>query len=840
MKKVLFLLIGVFFLLCPFFLPLNAHESLKRKNAHAAEILHQLKSLKEHKRVLYIAAHPDDENTRLITYFAQKEQYPTAYISLTRGDGGQNLIGSQKGDALGIIRTHELLGARYIDGGEQYFSGALDFGYSKNEKETFRIWDKEEVLSDLVYVIRKFKPDVCVTRFPPDEKAGHGHHTASTLLAIEAFEKAANPKAFPEQLEEVEVWQSKRLVWNTSPWFFRRFGEEVNMDDFDEIDIGTFLPLKGRSVTEIGALSRSQHKSQGFGAEQTMGITPEYFQLLEGASYEDDIMEGVERHWRDLPNGKKIERIYEKIMDDFNPQAPDESLDQLLKLYELLAEHRDNFYLEEKRKVCQKIISDCIGLYVEATTGQPTGVRGEPIEINVKKVVRSSKADVKLLEVKLNEHSMEKNLAIEANKVYDKSFQWEIPKNQPIDHAFWLRRPAKSRGMYDIRKQSLRVQASEHPHLVSWTFEVNGQLLQFDWPLVYKEIDPAKGEVYEPFYVIPEYTVNWESKILIMELGKSKRVDMKVRKNTPSATGSCVITPKIPRNWRCEPASLTVRFREGDPVERRISFVLMPADTIRETFDLKVRLAPEREGLVENGRTTSWLDFDHLPKLGYFPEAVVKVMHHPLRTFGEHVAYVEGAGDEIPAALERMGYRVSHITNENIDRILAERPQAIVLGVRAFNVNRDLVDFYPKILKYVERGGNLIVQYNTSMNLLTQNVAPAELRISRDRVTDHEARVRRLDPSHRLWQRPNRIIGRDFNGWVQERGLYFPDAWDEPLTPLVNMADPGEKRLSGGILHMPHGRGNYFYTSLSWFRQLPAGVPGAYRIFANMIAMRMN
>ena len=362
----------------------------------SGEIRLKLRKLNFLGSVLYVAAHPDDENTRIITAMANDRLAATAYLSMTRGDGGQNLIGAEIRDQLGLIRTQELLAARRIDGGEQFFTRANDFGYSKNATETFAIWGKDNIMHDVVKVYRQFQPDVIITRFPPDERAGHGHHTASAMLAQEAFDAAAQSAIFPEQVKEFGTWQVKRLYTNTGRWWNNTINE--NTPGIIVIDVGLYSPLLGQSYSEIAAISRSQHKSQGFGSRGTRGRQLEFLEYMKGARAEKDLFEGIDTSWKRVKGSEKVQELVAKINNEFKDENPEVSVPKLFALRDELQKLEPSIWKTRKISEVESIIQDCLGLYVEVTADQYWVAAGEETKFSFE-VVNRSESEVVLKQV---------------------------------------------------------------------------------------------------------------------------------------------------------------------------------------------------------------------------------------------------------------------------------------------------------------------------------------------------------------------------------------------------------------------------------------------------------
>ncbi|HUZ08540.1 MAG TPA: PIG-L family deacetylase, partial [Candidatus Paceibacterota bacterium] len=458
-------------------------------------ILQDLNSFLEMGSVLYVAAHPDDENNQLLAYLARGRDYRTAYLSLTRGDGGQNVLGPQFGDELGVIRTEELLAARRVDGGRQYFSRAFDFGYSKDYLETLRIWDRQQVLSDIVRVIREFRPDVIITRFSPVPGGTHGHHTASTVLAIEAFKLAGDPNSFPEQLREgLTPWQPKRILWNMGG--FQRADGETNVI---RIDDGGKDPVTGEAFTDIAGRSRSMHKSQGFGNYTGGGGGPRYesFALLAGAPATNDILDGVDDTWNRMASGAEIGKLTDAVIAQFNPQDSAASVPALLQIKKLLAALlTDDPVPNEKRQQLDRIIQECLGLTVETTIPDAEVVPGEPLKMHLAATVRSDIVPVRWVAARFP--SIRSKLSIGTDLAAYQSVSRvtveTLPANTPVSQPYWLREEREA-GMFRVADPHL-IGRPENPPVfpVEQVFEVGGQTVIVPEQPMQIAADRAKGQ----------------------------------------------------------------------------------------------------------------------------------------------------------------------------------------------------------------------------------------------------------------------------------------------------------------------------------------------------------
>ncbi|TPE43517.1 PIG-L family deacetylase [Pontibacter mangrovi] len=803
--------------------------------ASAAKVLQDLQKLNVLGSVLYVAAHPDDENTRLIAYLANEGLYNTGYLAITRGDGGQNLIGPEIREGLGIIRTQELLQARRTDGGHQFFTRANDFGYSKNPEETFTIWDREQVLADMVWTIRKFRPDVMITRFPPDERAGHGHHTASAILAEEAFKAAADPKRFAEQLQYVAVWQPKRLLWNTGVWSFasqeefEKYGKELM-----KMDVGGYNPLLGKSYGEIAAESRSMHKSQGFGASGSRGTSIEYLQHTAGEKARQELFEDVNTTWGRVKGAEKVQQLIREAIQGFNPTAPAAVVPTLVAAKKELEKLPDSYWKRVKLEELQDVLLESMGLYLEVTASDYAAAPGQSVRLQVEAINRSA-TPVLLQRVGYSFASADTTLGytLKNNEPLTYGTSQTLPQRMAYSQPYWLRKQG-SLGMFAVADQQ-QVGRPENAPAAQATFalQVAGEPLQVTVPVVYKRTDPVEGEVYRPFVVTPPVFVNLKEQVYMFANGEPKQVQVLVKAGKQNVAGELKL--ELPKGWRTEPSAVPFELA-AKGAEQRVNFMVYPP---KKQQDAQLKAVATVEGKAYT-KGLSEIRYSHIPAQVTFPEATARIVKLDLQKRGDKVAYLMGAGDDIPASLQQIGYQVTLLQDNDMRLSYLRQFDAVILGVRAYNTVDRMRFYQPVLLDYVKQGGNLIVQYNTNHSLQVPRLAPYPLQLSRDRVTVEEAEVRLLAPSHPVLNTPNKITKKDFEGWVQERGLYFPSEWAEEFTPILSSNDPGEPARDGGLLVAPYGEGNFIYTGYSFFRELPAGVPGAYRLFANLISLGKN
>ncbi len=830
MKKRILILFPFLFL----FLSLQAQKPQKLSSNQIYEKIQKLNFLGS---ALYIAAHPDDENTRLISYLANHEKARTAYLSLTRGDGGQNLIGPEIRELLGLIRTQELLAARKIDGGEQLFTRANDFGYSKHPKETLEFWEKDKVLSDVVWAIRTFKPDVIINRFNHRTPGTtHGHHTTSALLSVEAFDLANDATKYSSQLKHTETWQPKRLFYNTGRFFFNSDAEfkKATEGKLTGFDVGTYYPLKGLSNNEVAALASSQHLCQGFGRLTTRGSQLEYVEFLKGDKPKDvsDIFSGINTTWNRIKGGGEIGAILYDVEENFDFSNPSKHLPALLNAYDKIQLLEDSHWRKIKNKQIKEIIEAAAGLYLEVSaTNSSTTPNGE-VTLKIEVLNRSdittffdsySFIENGVTTVKSAEKQLKNNVRV---NITDKIQL----KNKPYSDPYWLQNKG-TLGMYAVDNQlQIGKPESDSPLQVEFNLNIWEHTISFTKDVVYRYSRSDVGEIYEPFEVLPKVTTKLNNKVIIFSDDTPQKVEVSVRAGTKNVRG--FVSLETPANWTISPKQIPFSIaQKGDNVT--VDFMVTPP-------------ANQSEGILKSIATIDGetftkelieINYNHIPKQSVLLNSEAKIVRLNIQKNGSYIGYIAGAGDAIPESLRQIGYNVITIDPTEINDENLHKFDAVVLGIRAYNTV-DALKFKQKfLLDYVEKGGNMIVQYNTSGRSGIDVRAPYHLKISRDRVTDETAEVRMLAKKHSLLNFPNKIDASDFDGWVQERGLYFPNSWGKEFTPILSMNDKGEPARNGSLLVAKHGKGHYIYTGLSFFRELPAGVSGAYKIFANMLSI---
>ncbi len=794
----------------------------------SSEIYLQLKKLKVLGSVLYIAAHPDDENNTLLPYLAKEKLYRTAYLSLTRGDGGQNLIGSEQGVELGLIRTQELLAARKIDGAEQYFTRAYEFGYSKTSEETLNFWDKEKVMSDVVWMIRKLQPDVIITRFPPDSRAGHGHHSASAIIANEAFFLAADSTKFTEHFKYgVKPYQAKRILWNT----FNFGGSNTTSENQLKIDVSGFNSLIGKSYGEIGAEARTMHKSQGEGRPRRRGPLFEYFSHTSGVKASKDLFDDVDFSWNRINNSQEIEKLLSEIISNFNFEKPEKSVSKLIELYKKIEAIEPCIWKNQKLQELKNIIESCAGLFAEASTNQEYAVQGDSVKINFfinnRKEVNTI---LKRIQIEHFDSSFQNVFKLNQNLNLSKS----LPINVNKEHTqpYWLKEK-QEQSMFVVSNQQLIGEAeNETAYQVKFTFNIDGYDFDFIKPVQYKYVDPVRGELYQPLQIFPVATVEIddENKMILAK----NEINGVVKYSTYKKELTLITNEYL----KLSNANNNKVVFLNDNNFQELSFKISTESLSENSFNV---IEEATKKTID--KTLHQIKYDHIPTLTYFTNATIKTHKLNIKIVGKKIGYIIGAGDKVPESLKQIGYDVEIITDKDLTANKLKQYQAIITGIRAYNVNEWLTTKNEILNEYIFNGGNLIVQYLKSNSIIGKKIqsGPFPFSISAQlRVTEENAVVNFALPNHVVLNSPNKITNSDFENWVQERSTYQIEKSDSNFEFPLLMNDKNEKQSNGSLAIAKYGKGNIAYLSLAMFRQLPTGNAGAYRLMANIIALPKN
>lgn len=804
------------------------------------EIYDEIQRLNFLGNAMYIAAHPDDENTKIISYLSNKIHAKVTYLSLTRGDGGQNLIGSELKESLGLIRSNELIEARKIDGGQQRFTTAIDFGYSKHPDEAFKFWDKPYMLKQVVGQIRKLRPDIIINRFD-HRTAGttHGHHTAASILSYEAFDLASD-SSYKDEFNTLP-WRPNRLYFNTNWWFYgsRAAFDKIDKSNLVEIAVGEFDASRGMSYNEIASLSRSQHKSQGFGTALQKNQETEYLELLKGSQgTTNNLFGGTDTSWNRIKEGEAIGKILNVVEDSFDFKNPSNHLAQLVKAQQLIKDIEDVFWRNLKLNAINAIILDVARIDLEAYVAQKSAQPGEKIEIQLD-VVNRGLSSIELESISISNsdmYSVDLDTIITSNTVTNLNFTPDVLRNSPYSAPYWLQQK-HDRKQYTVASNSdIGKPASDTSMTVSLSLTLRDVTLMIELPVRYKEIKPEFGEYYEQFHILPSATLKIDKSIEIFDSKQSKNVRVEVLLNIEKYDG--VLTITAPEGWSVSPKQLSINWSKNQGTFPIDIMVTPPANQQSKGY-----LSFELTSSFESHRLQQQhISYAHIDKQTLLTPAEIELSRIVMQKSNDKVGYIMGAGDKVFENLLDLGYDIELIPTSALNAQNLKRFKTIITGIRAYNVLEDLKANQELLFDFVRQGGNLILQYNTANRWGAQfeKLAPYPMKLSYNRITDEYAPVKLLNTKHRVMNYPNKITVQDFDGWVQERGLYFPETWSNNFTPLLEFQDKGEQPLQGSLLVAPLGKGNYIYTSLSLFRQLPEGVAGAYRLLTNLISLNSN
>jgi LmbE family N-acetylglucosaminyl deacetylase len=847
--------------------------------AGTAQIEQTLHRLNELGSVLMIGAHPDDERTPVLANFARGRYMRTAYLSATRGEGGQNLIGSEQGAQLGIIRTQELLDARRVDGAEQYFTRAIDFGFTKTATETLEKWGRERLLSDMVWVIRRYRPDVIILCFTGTSRDGHGQHQTSAIVGKEAFEAAADPSRFPEQLKYVEPWRTRRMavsIFTPPPQQDgaaagqggqggqggrggqgrggaqnnqggqNQAGQNQNGQDQQppppplpegphvKLDTGAYNPVLGYSYEEIAGMSRSMHRSQGMGNMGRVGSVESEFIIIGGETASAGLFDGIDTSWNRLPGGAAVGAMFGDALRDFDPSHPENVVPQLLKVRPIIAAMSDPLAKIKLREL-DEAIAQCAGLWVEAQAKAPEVVPGGTLNVTATLLNRSPLAmtwEGAVFEGMFQDALAGEPAKLEFNKSKAVKADRQVPASQTYTQPYWLVKPPNG-DVYTVDDQTLIGLADTPPTLtVRFRLSIDGTPFEVERPVSYRYADRAEGERVRPLVVIPPVAVDLPESVAMFAKPEARRVAVSVKANTANAAGDLRI--EVPAGWRVDPKNRSFQIATAGE-QQELSFVVTPPQADSTASLLAVATVGGRE--IAAG--VQLISYPHIPDQTLLLPANVKLVRSDIRVTARRIGYIMGAGDEMPDALRQLGLEVTLLRPSDLEEGDLSRFDAIVAGVRAYNVRADVRANQPRLLDYVKNGGTYVVQYNTGDNSL--NMGPYPFTVppgTRYRITVEDSPMNLPHVDSRLLQAPNRITPKDFEGWVQERGLYFATKWDSHYETVLSTKDPGEAEQPGGQLWTRYGKGVYIFTAYSWFRQLPSGVPGAYRLFANLLSAK--
>ena len=820
MRKILFALLLV--------ISMPMVHAQQVRPANSEKIYHELEQMRHLVNVLYVAAHPDDENTRLLAWLVNDKNIHTAYLSLTRGDGGQNILGSEQGDALGLIRTHELMEARKLDGAEQFFTRAIDFGFSKTYQETLKHWPEELLTGDVVWVMRKFRPDVVICRFPPNTQAGHGHHATSAILAANAFKEAADNSKFPDQLRYYPTWQPKRLLWNTY-----RFGDRNTTSESQfKMEVGQYMPMLGVSSGELAGISRSMHKSQGAGTPSVPGVQTEYFKLVDGDTLSNSLFDGIDITWGRVGR-EDIGSDLKGIIDQYDFKHPDASLPALFAVRKKIASVKDDYWRTQKMKEIDQTILDCTGLMAELYAKPPQGVRGATLPFTLHVIARSH-MPVTISGVSFGAKDTTMNMRIPFDTLLTIEHSISIPNNAPYTQPYWLETSHKGRDIFNIPNDTLLGLVETPDNLnITMKLKIGDVDYSLPVPLSYKKTDPVKGDVVEQLRIVPDVTVAFNSGLIIANGDGSLQTELHIHAYKDIKDAQLLI---LGGNPTLMPVIKGLNFSAATDTIIPVRIDAKAVANMNGDFSISAALSVDGD---MDDKTMHLIQYNHIPSLQYFTKATARVIKPDWKCTVKHIGYIAGPGDDVPAVLKLAGLDVDVLKESDFTNAAKlKKYDAIVTGIRSVNVEKRMAYWLPVLFEYVNNGGTLVMQYNTTQDMSTTKLGPYPFTSASDKsVTEEDAKITFVETKSRLLNYPNKITDVDFADWVQERGLYFASKWDDKYKSLFSMHDEGEDPQQGGTLYAKVGKGNYIYTSLSFNRQLPAGNTGAIRLFMNMLSV---
>ncbi len=798
-----------------------------------------LAQLGANKRVLVIGAHPDDEDTQLLALLSRGLGAQAAYLSLSRGEGGQNLIGPELGPELGIIRTEELLAARQLDGTRQYFTRAYDFGFSKTAEESFRFWPRDSLLRDVLDVIRRFRPQVIVSIFSGTPRDGHGQHQVAGLLARQAFDIAKDSS-----------WGPVKLYRST---FFDTAATTLR------IPAGVLDPLTGQSFHQLAMAGRSRHRSQDMGQLQLPGPSTVRLALVAPKPGGEGQAEGEggARFFGGVDTVLHGRERYVALIDSargrLNPWAPRAIVPYLARARrELEGEGGAGPDDAGQRAILEGALAAAAGVSLDGVSEDGVVIGGQRLQVEVS-VWNAGDSAIELDGVDVTapagwtvERIDAAASAVRPGAVATRRFVITVARDARRSEPYFLRRPLAG-GLYDwtgVPPEWRGLPFEPPPVEATARLTIAGEPVTLRREVVYRYRDQAIGEIRRPILVTRAFDVAVNPDLVVWPIdgpaggggGSPRRFTITVtNRSRGPAAAKVVLTP--PPGWAPLPPE-SLSFRREDET-KSLPVTLQPPAGIRPgVFELRAA-AVGADGQKSDGALVV-IDYPHIrPRPVVHPSvAELRAARIALPALSR-VGYVRGASDRAPEALQAVGVPLELLDADTLSRGDLSRYDAIVIGSRAYETDPALVANNGRVLDYARAGGLVIVQYQ-QYPYVDGGFAPYRLAIARphDRVTDETAPVTLLDPAHPVFHLPNEIGADDWQGWIQERGLYFAHDWDSAYTPLLETHDAGGPPLGGGLLVAPLGKGTYVYTGLAFFRELPAGVPGAYRLFANLLALR--
>jgi LmbE family N-acetylglucosaminyl deacetylase len=846
-----------------FLLIIFALLSISREALRGAEIAEDrgsmglsqvLKRLDVVGSVLHTGAHPDDENSALLAWLARGQGVRTAYLSATRGEGGVNLVGSELFEDLGVIRTEELYGARRLDHAQQFFTPNYEFGFSKSAEDTFTKWPRQQVLGDFVRVIRQFRPEIIISRFTGTSRDGHGHHQVAGIITQEAFKVAADASQFPEY---GRPWQAKKL-------YLSGMGNDQNQAAPAGIamNVGEFDLALGRSYSQIASEGRSLHRSQAQGGAQDAGPRQTRLQLVQKTvTVADDapLFAGTLhklQHLAQLDASlagtlNDIEQRVNAIRQKVNLLRPSEIVPDLAAAVSLLQQARAKtsvehvrFLLQQKEEDFHEALRLAAGLVFDVTASDDTVVPGQEFNLTVSVTnggpyAFGDGATVPELPAGWIVTPDGSTGSLQPGQRRDQKFKIKVPANADFTQPYWLRQPRRGDRFMWPNVAGGGLPPEEVVLSARASIDYQGTAISMKRPAEFRRVDRMLGEQRTALKVVPALSVVVSPDIAIVPLkgSRQKEFTVTVENQNPAAVNG-EVTLILPAGWSASPASRAVNLtQQGEKAS--LQFIVSVPATAGDYVVQAVAKSAGQE--FKSGYTT--IAYPHIETRYVYSAAESKVQVLDVATTISSVGYVEGTGDAVPDGLRQLGIQVTMLSPKDIATADLSKFPAIVLGVRAYAVRDDLRAYNKRLLEYVSNGGTLVVQYNRSNEVGNIQIAPYPITMANvnqnntERVTHEDAPVKIIDPASKILNVPNKISERDFDGWIDERGTFFLRSWDAQYAAPLESSDPGEPGRAGGLVLAKYGKGTYVYAGYSFFRQLPAGVKGAYRLFANLVSI---
>lgn len=789
------------------------------RSGNSNHILSQLQQLNTIGSAMYIAAHPDDENTRLISYLVHEKHIPTTYLSLTRGDGGQNIIGNEQGKALGLIRTLEMNEARKLDGAAQLYTSAIDFGFSKNPEEVFTFWNKQKLINEVKHAIQLRKPDILILRFPTTGEGGHGQHTASAIIALEAYQQLKS-----ENARNPQVWLPTRILFNAFS-----FGDRsTQKEDQLKIDINQYNHLLGKSYGELAGESRSMHKSQGAGTPQSFGIYKEYFQHLDGKLAHKDLFDDIDLTWNRIQRND-ITSLINKVIQKFNPTKPSSCIPELLNIKAEISLIKDNHIKNQKLQEIDNIIIACSGITAEVLAEKSSYTKGETIHAKLNVIARYDNILLEQILIDNNiAHDKSKTIVVNHKFEHDYSYQQQLTLENVYEHdnPYWLVNNEDPNHFETIANGNIGRPIQE-PKCISFLLKIDGHEFRIKVPISYKKLDPLRGDVINEVRIQPEVSIAPVSNLLFKEKNQPTTTQLRIKSNATLKD----VTLGYQSDGKSQKLMSISHIRNGIDT---IITIILPKD-LEHNKNINYFLTHKNDTFTQIQKV---LTYDHIPETQYLEKATQKVVLKDWVTKVKNIGYIQGADDLVDNVLKSMDFNVTNLEWKDFQNPnFIQQFDVIIVGIRAYNTNPEITSIHPLLMKYIEAGGTVVTQYNTYNNLKINNFGPYPFKISRKRITRENAPTYITNTSHKLLNYPNKIVGADWEDWVQERGLYYPEQWDSKYQVLISHQEFDEEPLESGILYTTFGKGHFIYTPLAFFRQLPAGNSGAIKLFMNLLSV---